>query len=477
MGINMLFEFLEREHIACRRLMLSSNDLEDKSVVRISRFLASFNNESTQQLQLSGNRITITGAKWLLMSLAMHPGYPWQEPSTTRFVPVWITLEKNEFNSSPSRRNEAMNLLCNLKDMNITVCPVHHGCNEGSCIGCIGWATTRKPNLIAHLPNFLESESDWPKVPLPRIAATPVFQGEWKDSVLPWEEVRQPELGTQLLRQEPKALFEDEDLVVLYKPVDWHCSPKGEHFQAINYDPHKMSLGCRYKKLQEKLEKLKNPAIHAYIVLRWGPKNRINREKGKDGYEFGLCHRLDKETSGPLLLGKTQRGFECALRQIRNRDIIKDYVCLVHKFMEKSRGEIYLPIDDTSYRKGGRVCKIGDRGEASTTIYQVLAQYIRNDGEQYSLVHARLVTGRTHQIRLHFSHIGHPLVCDDRYNTRNLAADLKWCKRLFLHKIRVGFFTTGGEAAQIWCPITMVPTLVDALSHLELKRNGSKAGH
>jgi 23S rRNA pseudouridine1911/1915/1917 synthase len=160
----------------------------------------------------------------------------------------------------------------------------------------------------------------------------------------------------------------------------------------------------------------------------------------------GIAHRLDKETSGALVIARTPEVLEGLLLQFKQREVEKEYVALVHGLLEPKVGVIHLPIGRLTtnrHRFGVRV-----EGKVAQTAYQVVSGLrMRQDVLEYqdykdgfSLVHARPKTGRTHQIRVHLTHIGHPLVADALYGgKKRLQADLRWCGRHFLHAGKIRF--------------------------------------
>jgi len=113
--------------------------------------------------------------------------------------------------------------------------------------------------------------------------------------------------------------------------------------------------------------------------------------------------------------------------------------------------------------------KISERGEPAITLCEALAYYEDVDsGDVYTLVHLRIVTGRTHQIRVHMMHLGHPVVGDMQYVTDQalIDRDFKLCDRIFLHKFRIAFFNMKGEPVIRACPLRMAPKLWRALECL-----------
>ncbi len=140
----------------------------------------------------------------------------------------------------------------------------------------------------------------------------------------------------------------------------------------------------------------------------------------------GLVHRLDKHTSGLMVLAKTCEAFENLIDQFKNRQVKKIYYALVHGRVIPKSGFINLPIKRNPLNRRRFTVKVD--GRMSTTRYEVITYYP-------SLSYLRLFpkTGRTHQLRVHLQFLGHPIVSDSLYLGKRLKEDLFWCPRLFLH--------------------------------------------
>lgn len=162
----------------------------------------------------------------------------------------------------------------------------------------------------------------------------------------------------------------------------------------------------------------------------------------------GIVHRLDKETSGALLIAKTPEAFKELQRQFKSREVEKTYVALVHGRVTPGEGTIRAPVGRLPWNRERFGVLAGGR-EAETGYKRSLllrGKVIREIGEvgeirgKYSLVEFYPKTGRTHQIRVHARSIGHPVVGDSFYAGRKTArADRQWCPRLFLHASRIVF--------------------------------------
>lgn len=151
----------------------------------------------------------------------------------------------------------------------------------------------------------------------------------------------------------------------------------------------------------------------------------------------GIAHRLDKETSGVMIIGKTPESLTDLMRQFRERTTQKEYLSLVHGNMDPASGDIQLPLGRSPYNR--HKFRVDVFGKTSLTHYQV--EHVWNAraddawyADGFSLVRMGPKTGRTHQIRVHLTHLGHPLVGDELYGGRKRAErDRTWCPRHFLH--------------------------------------------
>ncbi|NLU50876.1 MAG: RluA family pseudouridine synthase [Syntrophomonadaceae bacterium] len=131
----------------------------------------------------------------------------------------------------------------------------------------------------------------------------------------------------------------------------------------------------------------------------------------------GIVHRLDKDTSGILVVAKNDRAHQSLSSQIKARSMKREYIALVHGVIKEQAGTIQAPIGRSrNHRKKMAVVK---DGRPAVTHYEVLRRY-----RDYTLVRVRLETGRTHQIRVHFSYIGHPVVGDVVYGPSKPHFDL-----------------------------------------------------
>jgi 23S rRNA pseudouridine955/2504/2580 synthase len=201
---------------------------------------------------------------------------------------------------------------------------------------------------------------------------------------------REPFIGDQVLEVLAHAvIYEDEDLLVLDKPAGL--------------------------------------AVHGGSGVAFGVIEAMRRLRGA---ELELAHRLDRDTSGVLLLAKRRSALRRVQSAIRAGAMEKSYRLIVHGAWPAGLSELRYPLKKTVTGSGERRVRVASDGKASLTLVEPLAR-----GPRASLLAARLVTGRTHQIRVHCAAAGHPLVGDEKYADPDLRALAASCGigRLCLH--------------------------------------------
>ena len=171
----------------------------------------------------------------------------------------------------------------------------------------------------------------------------------------------------------------------------------------------------------------------------------------------GIVHRLDKDTSGVLVAARNQKAFEFLKKQFQNRKVVKKYLALVEGNLKTDKGAIDLPIgrSQSDFRK--KLASSVARGELreAVTEYKVLERFNvghsvfnTNKTDSYTLVEAYPKTGRTHQIRVHFKAIGHPIVCDSLYGGKRMTCPFG-LKRHFLHSNFLEFDSPSGARLKL----------------------------
>ena len=164
---------------------------------------------------------------------------------------------------------------------------------------------------------------------------------------------------------------------------------------------------------------------------------RINRKSGElMQARGGLAHRLDKETSGCLLVAKNEKSLKELMRQFRAREVKKSYLALVHGWLEPAEGVIRLPIARDVLSRERR--KVNYEGKQAETKWQVI-KLLTRESDRYSLVRLWPKTGRTHQIRVHMKHLKHPLFADLMYLGKKMRGDREILSRHFLHAESIEF--------------------------------------
>ncbi|MGR6835664.1 RluA family pseudouridine synthase [Syntrophomonas erecta] len=122
----------------------------------------------------------------------------------------------------------------------------------------------------------------------------------------------------------------------------------------------------------------------------------------------GIVHRLDKDTSGVMVVAKNDYAHRHLARQIKDHSVNREYIALVHGTIQENVGTVDAPIGRS--RQDRKKMAVVPEGRSAISHYQVMDRF-----SQYTLVKIKLMTGRTHQIRVHFSYIGHPVVGDPLY--------------------------------------------------------------
>lgn len=161
----------------------------------------------------------------------------------------------------------------------------------------------------------------------------------------------------------------------------------------------------------------------------------------------GIVHRLDKDTSGLLIVAKNPAAKEYFSELFKERKVEKKYMVLVEKVFDEKAGVIEAPIARSSANRKKMVIN-SDGGRYAKSIYRVKEEFELEDGICVSLVEVEIETGRTHQIRVHLSAIGHDVVGDEVYGNKTingLFARKYGLKRQFLHAGELAFVAPGAK--------------------------------
>lgn len=170
----------------------------------------------------------------------------------------------------------------------------------------------------------------------------------------------------------------------------------------------------------------------------------ILRAARPDLKNLELAHRLDRDTSGCIVLAKKRSSLRELHELIRNGKIYKKYVLLSCGYWKNGERIVDAPLLKNQLSSGERIVKVTKNGKASVTVFRPI-----KTRENISLLEAELKTGRTHQIRVHATHIGYPIVGDEKYGDKifNHKMSLLGFNRLFLHAKEIRFVWPDGVKA------------------------------
>ena len=203
-------------------------------------------------------------------------------------------------------------------------------------------------------------------------------------------------------------VFEDDYLLVVDKPIG----------VAVNRSEN------------EKRETLQDWADKKYQISKIKNQKYLENDFVK---RSGIVHRLDKDTSGLLIIAKNPSVFLKLQQLFALHEVDKKYYALVHGKVTSRDGEINLPVGRLPWNR--RKFGVIPEGRTAVTRYKVLEHY-----EEYSFLDINPLTGRTHQIRIHFKSLGHSLVGDRLYaGNKVYEKDMSFCERLFLQAYFLSF--------------------------------------
>lgn len=195
--------------------------------------------------------------------------------------------------------------------------------------------------------------------------------------------------------------------------------------QAILYEDERLIV----------LNKPSGIAVHGGSGLNFGVIEGLRALRPSAPF-LELVHRLDRETSGCLLIAKKRSALRHLHEQLRNNQVDKIYHALVLGAWPEHRGKVKAPLFKNTLQSGERMVQVTDAGKPSETRFRVLERFTYS-----SLVEAKPITGRTHQIRVHCLHAGHPIACDSKYGDTDFDKRIKSlaCNRLCLHAAQIRF--------------------------------------
>lgn len=220
-------------------------------------------------------------------------------------------------------------------------------------------------------------------------------------------------------------LFENEDLIVVNKPSGVVVHP-GEG------DSHVSGTVVNYM-----LEKLDSELIE------------------EDALRPGIVHRIDKETSGCLVVAKNKKSYLHLVEQFKKRTVYKKYLCLVNGNLEHKKGKINSPISRSIFNRKQMSISNSASAKNAVSLYQVEEEF-KFDDKEFSYLSVEILTGRTHQIRVHMKAIGHSVVGDSVYGKKainDLFKDKLNLNRQFLHAYILEFEDLNGNLIKVEAPL------------------------
>lgn len=180
-----------------------------------------------------------------------------------------------------------------------------------------------------------------------------------------------------------------------------------------------------------------------------------------------LVHRLDRDTSGLLMIAEKRSVLRVLHEQLRDGKMQKVYVALLAGKLKGGHHKVTAPLDKNNLASGERVVRVSREGKPAETHFQVIERF-----DNCTLVEARPLTGRTHQIRVHAQFLGHPILGDEKYtsNENNKTAKDQWgLNRLFLHARDLVLNVPGQDKPlELHCPLA--PELAQVLEKLRHAR-------
>ncbi|MCH7375055.1 23S rRNA pseudouridine(955/2504/2580) synthase RluC [Aeromonas sp. MR19] len=209
------------------------------------------------------------------------------------------------------------------------------------------------------------------------------------------------------------------------------------------------------------LNKPSGMAVHGGSGLSFGVIEGL-RALRPDARFLELVHRLDRDTSGVLLVAKKRSALRSLHEQLRVKTMRKQYLALVRGQWQPHVKVVNAPLRKNDLQSGERVVRVSSDGKPSETRFRIARQFA-----EATLVECSPITGRTHQIRVHTQHAGHPIACDDKYGEAAFDEKMRsqGLKRLFLHAWKLSFtHPVDGREMQVEAPLA--PELDNFLNKL-----------
>ncbi len=225
-----------------------------------------------------------------------------------------------------------------------------------------------------------------------------------------------------------KVLYEDTNVLVIDKPSGISVHPDGKN---------------------------KEKTITDWVLANYPKMENVGEPALYDGVEIkrpGVVHRLDKGTSGVLILAKNQKTHALLKEQFQNKEIKKIYHAVVSGFIKNEKGIVDKPIGRSPSNFRRRLAGRGARGalREAVTEYKVLKRFSLGN-KKFTYVEVSPKTGRTHQIRVHMKYLNHPVICDALYDGEGPCP--KPFDRLALHAKSIEFKGPKGKVIKVESPL------------------------
>ena len=194
-------------------------------------------------------------------------------------------------------------------------------------------------------------------------------------------------------------------------------------------------------------------AVHGGSGLSYGVIEAL-RQLRPDAKELELVHRLDRDTSGLLMVAKKRSMLRHLHQALRGDGVDKRYMALVRGRWDTSKKQVSAPLLKNTLRSGERMVEVTEDGKEALTLFRVLRRF----GDFATLVEAKPVTGRTHQIRVHARHAGHSIAGDSKYGDEDFTREVRELggKRLFLHAYALKVPLPDGGELSLEAPVDVV---------------------
>lgn len=191
-------------------------------------------------------------------------------------------------------------------------------------------------------------------------------------------------------------------------------------------------------------------AVHGGSGLSFGVIEAF-RQLRPDAKELELVHRLDRDTSGLLMIAKKRSMLRHLHEQLRGDGVDKRYMALVRGSWPTAQKQVRAPLLKSNLRSGERMVEVNEEGKEALTLFKVLRRF----GDFATMVEARPITGRTHQIRVHALHAGHCIAGDPKYGDEDFSHEIRDLggKRLFLHAYALTVPLPDGGELKLEAPV------------------------